>query len=116
MTGRSWDTFFRPINGVGALTGANALDVARIGMDKALLTSNVTLLGAAYGQVHLQLVIQNVNRADGIRADGAFGTGNCSGSSKCCLLMLLFFLIKANTMECCIMATMVRISVIKILE
>ena len=31
MTGRSYDTFGRVINGLGTLTGANTLDVAKIG-------------------------------------------------------------------------------------
>ncbi|KAF8638137.1 hypothetical protein AX16_010567 [Volvariella volvacea WC 439] len=42
-------------------------------MDNALLTGNVTLLEDAYNRVHSQMVIQNANAADGIRADGAFG-------------------------------------------
>lgn len=74
MTGRSYELFFRPINGVsGGLTGANALDVARIGMDKALLTGNTTLLAQAYERVQSEIVIQDKVRADGIRADGSFG-------------------------------------------
>ena len=56
-----------------SFTGANALDVSRIGMDQALLTTNSTLLALAYQRLHAELVIQNVVRADGIRADGAFG-------------------------------------------
>lgn len=56
-----------------SFTGANALDVSRIGMDQALLTVNSTLLADAYQRSHVELVIQNVPRADGIRADGAFG-------------------------------------------
>lgn len=74
MTGRSYELFFRPINGVsGGLTGANALDVARIGMDKALLNGNATLLMQAYKRVHSEVVIQDKVQADGIRADGSFG-------------------------------------------
>ncbi|KAF8652215.1 hypothetical protein AX16_004493 [Volvariella volvacea WC 439] len=73
MTARSYQKFYEPINGVSAgLTGANAIDVARIGMDNALLTGNVTLLEDAYRRVQVELVIQNEVRADGIRADGAF--------------------------------------------
>jgi hypothetical protein len=54
-------------------TGANALDICRIGMDQALLTSNTTLLADAYRRSHLELKIMNGVKADGIRADGAFG-------------------------------------------
>lgn len=58
---------------VDTLTGANSLDVCRIGMDEALLTSNTTLLADAYRRSHLELKIMDAVRADGIRADGAFG-------------------------------------------
>jgi hypothetical protein len=73
MTGRSYGTFGRIINGLGILTGSNALDVAKIGIDQALLTSNVSLLTDAYQRVHSELQIKNEIRADGIRADGSFG-------------------------------------------
>lgn len=55
------------------MTGANALDVCRIGMDQALLTSNTTLLADAYRRSHLEVRIMDAVKADGIRADGAFG-------------------------------------------
>lgn len=42
-------------------------------MDEALLTSNTTLLADAYRRSHLELKIMDAVRADGIRADGAFG-------------------------------------------
>ena len=73
MTGRSFGTFGRNINGLGILTGANALDVAKIGIDQALLTSNVSLLTDAYQRVHSELQIKNETAADGIRLDGSFG-------------------------------------------
>jgi hypothetical protein len=68
MEGRSYFT-----NVSFANTGANALDIARIGMDFALLTGNATLLADAYGRAHTQVVIQNAVSADGIRPDGSFG-------------------------------------------
>lgn len=73
MTGRSFGTFGRTINGLGILTGANALDVAKIEIDQALLTSNVSLLTDAYQRVHSELQIKNGTEADGIRLDGSFG-------------------------------------------
>ena len=73
MTGRSFDTFSRHINGLGTLTGANTLDVAEIGIDQALLTSNVSLLTDAYQRVHSELQIKSGTGADGIRLDGSFG-------------------------------------------
>lgn len=72
MTGRSFGTFGRTINGIGTLTGANTLDVAKIGIDQALLTFNVSLLTDAYQRVHSDLQIKN-ETADGIRGDGSFG-------------------------------------------
>ena len=73
MTGRSYSTFGRTVNGLGTLTGANTLDVAKIGIDEALLTFNVSLLTDAYQQIHLELQIKNGNKVDGIRSDGSFG-------------------------------------------
>ncbi|KAF8872147.1 chondroitin AC/alginate lyase [Gymnopilus junonius] len=73
MTGRSYGTFDHNINGVGFLTGANTLDVAKIGIDQALLTFNATLLTDAYRRVHLELQVKSGVKVDGIRADGSFG-------------------------------------------
>jgi hypothetical protein len=73
FSSRSYGTFGRQINGVGTLTGANALDVAKIGIDLGLLTTNVTLVAGAYGRVHAEMIIENEVFADGIRADGSFG-------------------------------------------
>ncbi|KAI0361658.1 polysaccharide lyase family 8 protein [Trametes cingulata] len=73
MTGRSFATFDTGINGVSKITGANALDIASIGIDEGLLTQNATLVSAAFGRVHADAVIQNAIKADGIRADGSFG-------------------------------------------
>ncbi|KAG6902658.1 hypothetical protein C0995_013350 [Termitomyces sp. Mi166 len=58
---------------VGNMTGANALDVSRIGMDFALLSGDTDWLADAYNRSHKELVIMNEVRADGIRPDGAFG-------------------------------------------
>ncbi len=73
ITMRSYSTFHRPINRVGSLTGANALDVASIGIDLALLTNNISILTDAYQRVQLELQVKNDIKADGIRADGSFG-------------------------------------------
>ncbi|KAF8912697.1 polysaccharide lyase family 8 protein [Gymnopilus junonius] len=73
MTGRSYGTFDHNINGVGFLTGANTLDVAKIGIDQALLTFNATLLTDAIRRVHLELQVKSGVKVDGIRADGSFG-------------------------------------------
>jgi hypothetical protein len=73
ITGRAYGTFGHSINGVGFLTGANTLDVAKIGIDQALLTVNVSMLTDAYQRVHEELVITTAVAADGIRPDGSFG-------------------------------------------
>jgi hypothetical protein len=73
MTGRSYGTFDHHINGVGYLTGANTLDVAKIGIDDSLLNLNVSMLTDAYGRVHSELSIKTQVKADGIRPDGSFG-------------------------------------------
>ncbi|OBZ79152.1 Chondroitinase-AC [Grifola frondosa] len=73
ITERSYSTFGRNINGLGVLTGANTLDVAKVGIDQALLTWNVSLITDAYGRIHKEVVVQNVVKADGIRSDGSFG-------------------------------------------
>ncbi|KAG6885285.1 hypothetical protein C0993_003716 [Termitomyces sp. T159_Od127] len=73
MTGRAYNTFQTGINGVSAITGANTLDIASIGIDLGLSTSNMTLVSDAYARVHSELVIKNGIKADGIRADGSFG-------------------------------------------
>ena len=58
---------------LGPITGANALDIASVGIDKGLLTKNISLLFDAYRRVHADIVVQNKVGADGIRADGSFG-------------------------------------------
>ncbi|KAJ7689202.1 polysaccharide lyase family 8 protein [Mycena rosella] len=73
ITGRAYGTFDRNINGVGLLTGANTLDVAKIGIDQALLTVNLSMITDAYRRVHAELAITTTPAADGIRPDGSFG-------------------------------------------
>lgn len=73
ITGRSYGTFDHNVNGLGILTGANLLDVARIGIDEGLLNFNTSGLTDAYRRIHGEVVIENAIEADGIRADGSFG-------------------------------------------
>jgi hypothetical protein len=61
------------IHNVGSLTGANALDVAKIGLDQGLRSGNGSLVTDAFTRVHNEVVIQQVATADGIRPDGSFG-------------------------------------------
>ena len=73
MTGRSFNTFTTGINGVSSITGANALDIASIGIDQGLLTQDASLIAAGFARVHAEAVIQSGIKVDGIRADGSFG-------------------------------------------
>lgn len=70
---RTYGTFDRSVNGLGIMSGANALDVAKIAIDHSLLTYNVSLLTNAYNRVHSEVQIKDGVGADGIRADGSFG-------------------------------------------
>ncbi|KAJ7181703.1 polysaccharide lyase family 8 protein [Mycena crocata] len=70
ITGRAYGVF---VTNVGFLTGANTLDVAKIGIDQALLTVNISMLTDAYRRVHAELTIATAVQADGIRPDGSFG-------------------------------------------
>lgn len=72
---RSYDTLTRPTGGLetGIMTGANLLDIALIGVDLSLLDRNETRLVDAYDRVHAEAVVRDTIKADGIRADGAFG-------------------------------------------
>lgn len=67
---RAYDTFYE---GKSFLTGANILDVASIGVNLALLTSNSTLITEAYGRINAEVVIQPGVMVDGIKPDGSFG-------------------------------------------
>ncbi|KAJ7146741.1 polysaccharide lyase family 8 protein [Mycena epipterygia] len=73
MTGRSYNTLQTGINGVSAITGANLLDIASIGIDQGLYLGNASTVADGYAAVHGDLVVQNAVKADGIRADGSFG-------------------------------------------
>ncbi|TFK77066.1 polysaccharide lyase family 8 protein [Pluteus cervinus] len=73
MTGRSYNTFTTGIHGVSAITGANTLDIASIGIDLSLFSSNPSLLAEAYTRVHQELAVKDGVKVDGIRSDGAFG-------------------------------------------
>lgn len=70
ISARSYDTFYE---GKSFLTGANILDVAKIGIDLALLTSNTTLITEAYGRINAEISIQPGVKVDGIKPDGSFG-------------------------------------------
>ncbi|KAI0068343.1 polysaccharide lyase family 8 protein [Artomyces pyxidatus] len=71
MSSRAYDTFYE--GNKSYLSGANILDVAKIGIDVALLTTNVTLITEAYGRIHQEVVIEPGIMVDGIKPDGSFG-------------------------------------------
>jgi hypothetical protein len=49
------------------------LDVAKIGIDLALLTSITSLIVEAYGRINDEVVIEPGVMVDGIKPDGSFG-------------------------------------------
>ncbi|KAF9056198.1 polysaccharide lyase family 8 protein [Panaeolus papilionaceus] len=73
ITARAYNTFNTGIVGVSAITGANTLDIASIGIDLGIFIRNLTLLNEAFGRVHDEMTVKNGIKADGIRADGSFG-------------------------------------------
>ncbi|KAK7463608.1 hypothetical protein VKT23_005549 [Stygiomarasmius scandens] len=73
MTLRSYERSFIDVLSIGALTGANTLDVAAIGIDNALLNLNASLLTDAFARVHAEVAVRNATKADGVRPDGSFG-------------------------------------------
>ena len=73
FTGRTYATLGTSVNGLGVPTGANLLDIAKIGIDNGLLNQDASLISDAYSKIHAEVVIENSNLADGIRADGSFG-------------------------------------------
>ncbi|KAI0361657.1 galactose mutarotase-like protein [Trametes cingulata] len=73
ITTRAFGTFGHNVNGLGFATGANTLDIAKIGIDSGLLINNASILTDGYGRIHKEVVIQNAVKADGIRPDGSFG-------------------------------------------
>lgn len=73
ITLRAYGTFDHYVNGIGYITGANTLDVAKIGIDQGLLVVNVSLIKDAFTRVHETVVIEQPVGSDGIRPDGSFG-------------------------------------------
>ncbi|KAJ7149871.1 polysaccharide lyase family 8 protein [Mycena crocata] len=73
ITGRAFNTLQTGINGVSAITGANLLDIASVGIDHGLYLGDSAIVADGYAAVHGDLVVQNAIKADGIRADGSFG-------------------------------------------
>jgi hypothetical protein len=67
---RAYDTFYERKS---FLTGANILDVASIGLNLALLTSNSNLITEAYDRINAEVIIQPGVMVDGIKPDGSFG-------------------------------------------
>ncbi|KAF8198911.1 polysaccharide lyase family 8 protein [Pholiota molesta] len=77
ITGRTYGTFDQSINGLGTLTGANALDVAKIGIDQALLTYNVSLITDAYRRMTVSEPMDPlVRQHDGMLYNGNYGNTN----------------------------------------
>ena len=72
MLSRSAATLHDGVPGIGRMTGANTLDIAKISVDLGLLTKNDSVITDAYTAAHKEVVVQNTVKTDGIRADGSF--------------------------------------------
>ncbi len=69
---RSVGALFDGVDGMGRMTGANMLDVARVTIDQGLLTNNISVIEQGYKHAHAEVVLRNQSNSDGIRADGSF--------------------------------------------
>jgi hypothetical protein len=69
ISARAYGTFYE---GKSYLAGTNIMDVAKIGVDLALFTTNTTLIKEAYGRMNAEIVIQPGVMVDGIKPDGSF--------------------------------------------
>ncbi|KZT30416.1 polysaccharide lyase family 8 protein [Neolentinus lepideus HHB14362 ss-1] len=70
ITTRAYGTF---TSGQGFVSGANILDIAKIGVDEGLRTANASLVADAFGKIHDEVQIHDPVASDGIRRDGSFG-------------------------------------------
>ena len=73
ITGLTYGTFGHSVHNLGIATGANLLDIAKIGIDQGLRNMNESIISDAYSRIHNEVIIENKVKADGIRADGSFG-------------------------------------------
>nr|VWO96784.1 Hyaluronate lyase (EC (Hyaluronidase) (HYase) [Ganoderma boninense] len=69
---RSAATLQDGVPGIGRMTGANTLDIARISVDLGLLTKDDKAISDAYTAAHHEVVVQSAVKVDGIKADGSF--------------------------------------------
>ncbi len=81
MSTRSYGAFARHAS---YMTGANILDVAKIGIDAGLLSSNESFVADAYSKIHQELAVKDGIMVDGIRS----GTFNILVSPKHALIFL----------------------------
>lgn len=69
---RSAATMKNGVPGIGAMTGANMLDIAKISVDLGLFTKDNKVISDAYTAAHHEVVVQDAVKVDGIKADGSF--------------------------------------------
>jgi hypothetical protein len=76
MTTRAYSPLYLTANVPGWVSGANILDIARVGIDQGVRVQNATLVSDAYSRIHEQMVISSGIKVDGIKPDGSFGQHN----------------------------------------
>lgn len=60
------------VPGIGRMTGADTLGIAKISVGLGLLTKNNKAISDAYIAAHHGVVVQSAIKVDGIKADGSF--------------------------------------------
>lgn len=71
ITSRAYARIDTIIYGLGAITGANALDVSSIGVSLGLLQNNATIVGDAFDHANSVITV-TPGAQDGIKSDGSF--------------------------------------------
>lgn len=62
--------------GMSSLTGTNILDVTKIGIYLALLTSNASLITEAYSRINAEVSIHSDVKVDGIKPPTVVSASN----------------------------------------
>lgn len=66
ITLRAYGTFDHYVNGIGYITGSNALDLGKIGIDEGLLVVNISMIVDAFTRIHETVVIEQPVGSDGV--------------------------------------------------
>lgn len=82
ITKRSYGMIDKEINGIGNMTAANVMDIAKLTVDGGLVSKDIAILTELYARVHGEMVVKDGEKVDGIRPDGSFGQFDWALTSK----------------------------------